>query len=423
MRTSDAAIAITAELATQGAGESTTTFRLRDWLVSRQRYWGTPIPIIHCENCGIVPVPDDQLPVLLPTHGYQLASPDGKSPLESAADWVLISCPSCGNQARRDTDTMDTFVDSSWYFLRYPDPHYEEGPFNAGAVERWLPVAEYIGGKGQETAHLIYARFLTKALHDMGLVHVTEPFARLTTVGTVLMDGKAMSKSRGNLIKLQDQLGEFGPDAVRVAMAFAGPPQEDIDWADVSPAGAVKWLSRVSRLAGKVAARPADIADENMATSRVVHRLIAEVTTLMEDKRFNVAIARLMELTSVLSKAIDAEPGSIDPSAHKGTAALVSMLFCVAPHTATKAWHDLGNQGPIQDWPVIDETLLVAQTVTCIIQVNGKVRDRLEVSSNVSENELRRHALNSGRVQQILDGRMISKLVIKPPRLVSIVCE
>jgi leucyl-tRNA synthetase len=274
------------------------TYRLRDWLLSRQRYWGTPIPIVHCKNCGLVPISDDELPVRLPESGYQLRAEGGKSPLESAEEWVKVDCPSCDGPARRDTDTMDTFVDSSWYFLRYPNPGYNDGPFDPAGVERCLPVDQYIGGREHATGHLLYARFMTKALYDLGMVSFTEPFKKLTNQGQVLMNGKAMSKSLGNLVNLQEQIGLYGPDAVRVTMVFAGPPEDDIDWADVSPIGAVKWLSRVWRLTGEVAGQCA--GDPDVAVRRSVHRLVAEATSAMDDQRLNVANARLMELTNVL---------------------------------------------------------------------------------------------------------------------------
>ena len=394
---------------------------LHDWLVSRQRYWGTPIPIIHCQTCGEVPVPDDQLPVRLPESGYQLRSADGRSPLASADEWVQVDCPSCGGAARRDTDTMDTFVDSSWYFLRYPNPNYVDGPFDPKGVERWLPVNEYIGGKGLENSHLIYARFLTKALYDMGFVHFTEPFTRVTTVGSVLMDGKAMSKSLGNLVKLQDQMEQYGPDAVRVTMAFAGPPSDNTDWADVSPSGAVKWLSRVSRLVDEVSVSASEATAEDSTLHRAVQRLIAEITELMEGKRFNVAIARLMELTSLLGKAVNSRSSTEDSAVRAGTEALVCMMSCFAPYTAEAAWQRLGHQLPICDWPRFNATLVVNKTTMCVVQVAGKVRDRFEVSPMIAANELRELALQSGRVQQALNGMKIGRVIIKAPSLVNFV--
>src|SRR5205814_547862 len=269
-----------------------------------------------CPGCGEVPVPADQLPVRLPDSGYQLRPGGGRSPLDSAPEWVNVACPDCGGPARRDTDTMDTFVDSSWYFLRYPDPHYDDGPFDPAGVARWLPVDEYVGGKEHATGHLMYARFLTKALHDMGLLPFTEPFTRLTNQGQVIMAGKGMSKTLGNLVNLQDQIARYGPDAVRVTMLFAGPPEDDIDWADVSPTGAVKWLARVWRLAGDIdaSAISVDSAQGTVSVRQGVHRIVDETTTLMRGKRLNVAVARLMQLTSLPRKAIDIVPGPGDPA-------------------------------------------------------------------------------------------------------------
>ncbi len=244
--------AITAELDGRGLGSEATNFRLRDWLISRQRYWGTPIPIVHCDACGEVPVPDDQLPVELPpAEGLDLL-PKGTSPLGGAADWVAVDCPSCGGPGERDTDTMDTFVDSSWYYLRFCSPDRDDVPFDPAEVARWAPVEQYVGGISHAILHLLYARFVTKALHDMGFVDFDEPFTRLLDQGMVGMNGKTMSKSRGNLVRLSEQLDEHGVDAIRLTMAFAGPPEDDIDWADVSPHGSRRFLARAWRLAGDV---------------------------------------------------------------------------------------------------------------------------------------------------------------------------
>jgi leucyl-tRNA synthetase len=413
LRKDEAIAAITAELAQRGVGEAAVAYRLRDWLLSRQRYWGTPIPIIHCDRCGEVPVPDDQLPVTLPESGYELRPGGGKSPLESAADWVAVSCPRCGGPARRDTDTMDTFVDSSWYFLRYPNPSYAEGPFDPAGIQRWLPVDEYIGGKEHATGHLMYARFVTKVLHDMGLLPFTEPFRKLTNQGQVIMNGRAMSKSLGNLVNLQDQLARYGPDAVRVTMLFAGPPEDDIDWADVSPAGAVKWLNRVWRLSGDLdpATVGADPAGGDPAVRKRVHRLVADATAAMEGFRFNVAIARLMELTSVLRKAVDARPGPADAAVREGAEALARMLSCVAPFAAEEAWERLGRPAPVAHagWPLADPVLLVEDEVTCVVQVAGKVRDRLQVPPSISEQELGARALGSAKVRAALGGAPVRR--------------
>ena len=428
MASDEAIAAVTADLAERGLGEQAIVYRLRDWLLSRQRYWGTPIPIVYCDSCGEVPVPEDELPVRLPETGYQLRG--SQAPLESATQWVNVSCPKCGGAARRDTDTMDTFVDSSWYFFRYPNPNYTGGPFDPGGISRWLPVQEYIGGKEHATGHLMYARFITKVLHDMGLVDFVEPFTKLTNQGQVIMNGRAMSKTLGNLVSLQEQIALYGPDAVRVTMLFAGPPEDDIDWADVSPTGSVKWLTRVWRLMGDIgAARSSgpfadgDFAEGDEQLRRRVHRLVQEVTDLMGNRRLNVAVARLMELTSALRKAVDGEPGATDPAVREGARALATMLSCFAPFTAEESWARLGGQGLVEDngWPRADPELAAEETVTCIIQVGGKVRDKLEVLPTIGEDELRELALSSAKVIAALGGATIGKLIIKPPRLVSVV--
>jgi leucyl-tRNA synthetase len=423
----EARAAIVAELAEHGHGERAVTYRLRDWLLSRQRYWGTPIPIIHCVGCGEVPVPDDQLPVRLPDSGYQLRPEGGKSPLASAEEWVVAACPRCGGPARRDTDTMDTFVDSSWYFLRYPNPRCTDGPFDPEGIARWLPVDEYIGGKEHATGHLLYARFLTKALHDVGLLPFTEPFTQLTNQGQVLMDAKAMSKSLGNLVNLQEQIELYGPDAVRVTMIFAGPPEDDIDWADVSPQGSVKWLARVWRLAGEIgsAASTSAASGESATVRRAVHELIARTTDLMEGKRLNVAIAQLMQLTNVLRKAVDSGPGRADPAVREGAEALARMVSCFAPCTAEESWERLGHEPSVSDvgWPVPDPALIATDTITCIVQVDGKLRDRLKVPTGIDKQSLQELALASANVTHVLAGRAVSKVIVRAPKLVNIVTQ
>ncbi len=303
---SEAIPAIVARLEADAVGGSAVNYRLRDWLISRQRYWGTPIPIVHCATCGEVPVPDDQLPVVLPpTEGLDL-TPKGQSPLAAATDWVNTSCPNCGRPALRDTDTMDTFVDSSWYFLRYLSPGKTDGPFDVDQAKKWAPVDQYVGGVTHAILHLLYARFMTKALHDMGMVDFEEPFSALLNQGMVQMDGSAMSKSRGNLVRLSEQLDEFGVDAVRLTMAFAGPPEDDIDWADVSPAASAKFLARAWRLARDVTSAPGvDPASGDVALRAVTHRTLADCANLVESFRFNVVVARIMELVNATRKVID----------------------------------------------------------------------------------------------------------------------
>jgi leucyl-tRNA synthetase len=428
MTKADAIPAISKELEASGQGEAAVTYRLRDWLLSRQRYWGCPIPIVHCPACGEVAVPDDQLPVELPTQGYQLRPTGGESPLSSATGWLNVECPSCGGAATRDTDTMDTFVDSAWYYLRYPSNGDSAAAFDGGTTDRWLPVDEYIGGVEHAILHLLYSRFLTKALHDMGLVHFTEPFTRLTNQGQVIMDGAAMSKSKGNLVNLQAELAKYGPDAIRVTMLFAGPPEDDIDWADVSPTGAVKWLARVWRVASDVGATAigSDPTAGDVELRSAVHKLIADATRQAEAKRFNVTIARLMELTSLLRKAVDADGLSAPAGAaaiREGADALARMLSIFAPFTAEEAWSLLAHAPSVvgAEWPPYDEALLVESTVTCVLQVAGKVRDRLTVAAEVSEDELRSLALASPGVVRALDGREVRTVVVRAPKLVNVV--
>jgi leucyl-tRNA synthetase len=424
----DAIAAIAANLQRDGHGEAAITYRLRDWLLSRQRYWGCPIPIVHCSACGEVPVPDDQLPVELPSTGYDLRPEGGRSPLESATEWVATTCPRCGGAATRDTDTMDTFVDSSWYFLRYPSATDDTQAFDPERVRRWLPVDEYIGGKEHAILHLLYVRFFTKVLHDMGLLDFVEPFKRLTNQGQVINGGKAMSKSLGNGVDLGEELAKFGPDAIRLTMLFAGPPEDDIDWADMSPAGMLKWLARVWRLSGDVAdaGRSLDPAVGDLEVRRPVHRLVADATAQSEHKRFNVAIARLMELTNLLRKAVDsgalASPAGA-AAVREGAEALARMLAIFAPFAAEEVWERLGHQPSVMraGWPDVDPALLVEDVVTCVVQVAGKLRDKFEVPPDVSEDVLREKALASEAVQRALGGKPVRTVVVRPPRLVNVV--
>jgi len=408
-------------------GDAAVNYRLRDWLVSRQRYWGTPIPIVHCPACGEVPVPDDQLPVTLPpTEGLDL-QPKGSSPLGAARDWVEVPCPRCGGAAERDTDTMDTFVDSSWYFLRYCSPDRDDVPFDVAEVEKWLPVDQYVGGITHAILHLLYARFFTKVLYDMGMVTFTEPFTRLLNQGMVVMDGSAMSKSRGNLVRLSDELAEHGVDAVRLTMVFAGPPEDDIDWADVSPAGSAKFLARAWRLAGEVTSPPGtDPADGDPALRRATARAVDDATKAIETMRFNVAVARVMELVNASRKAIDgrdAGPGGADPAVREAVEAIAVLLSVFAPYTAEDMWERLGHEPTVAlaGWPVADPALLVEDAVTCVVQVAGKVRARLEVPPSVDEASLKELALADPAVVRALDGRTIRTVVVRAPKLVNIV--
>lgn len=411
-------------LGERGTGEPTTNYRLRDWLISRQRYWGTPIPIIHCEKCGEVAVPEDQLPVELPsTEGLDL-SPQGVSPLATAADWVNVACPTCGGPALRDTDTMDTFVDSSWYFLRYADPNNSTAPFSSQSVNEWLPVDQYVGGVTHAILHLLYARFWTKVAYDMGLVTFVEPFTRLLNQGMVLKDGSAMSKSRGNLVRLTDELDANGVDAIRLSMVFAGPPEDDIDWAEVSPSGSRKFLARAWRLSGDVTSAPGvDFSTGNLELRKAVHKAVADAEQSIESMRFNVVVARVMELVNVTRKAIDSGCGPADPAVREAAEAVAIMLSVVAPYTAEDMWSRLGHEPSVARaaWPLVDPALLVQDSVTCVVQVAGKVKERLEVSPDIDAGELEKLALASEAVVAALEGRGIRTVIVRPPKLVNVV--
>jgi leucyl-tRNA synthetase len=425
LATAEAIAQVVQILEEKGRGKAAITYRLRDWLISRQRFWGTPIPIIHCDACGEVPVPDADLPVRLPENlrGADLA-PKGISPLAAAADWVNVACPKCSGPARRDTDTMDTFVDSSWYFMRYCSPGYEDGPFDVDKVRHWMPADQYTGGVEHAILHLLYSRFITKVLYDMGLVDFTEPFRRLVNQGQVINQGAAMSKSLGNGIDLGEQIDRYGVDAVRLSMIFAGPPEDDIDWADVSPSGSVKFLTRAHRLAGEVTSAPgAGFASGDEALRKVTHRTIDEVTRLVDSHRYNVAIARMMELTSAARKAVDAGPGAGDPAVREAVETLAILLSLVAPYTAEEMWEQLGRTASVAlaGWPVAEPALLVRESVTCVVQVAGKLRDRLEVAPDIAEDELERLALDSAKVRTALEGRAVRKVIVRAPKIVNIV--
>ncbi|HTZ93140.1 MAG TPA: leucine--tRNA ligase [Streptosporangiaceae bacterium] len=419
-------------LAERGLGRGAVNYRLRDWLLSRQRFWGAPIPIVYCDGCGEVAVPDEQLPVLLPDLRGQELAPKGSSPLAAATNWVDTECPKCGGPAKRDTDTMDTFVDSSWYFLRYCSSQFEHGPFEVDSVRRWSPVDLYVGGVEHAILHLLYSRFFVKVLHDMKMLDFTEPFTALVNQGQVINQGKAMSKSLGNGVNLGEQLAAHGVDAIRLTMIFASPPEDDIDWADMNPDALTKFLGRVVRVvadvadagrlgAGAGASAGADGADAELR--RATHKTIDEVTRLVESTRLNVAVARLMELTSAARRTIDSGPGAADPAVREAAEALAIMLSLFAPYTAEECWEMLGHEPSVAkaQWPETDPALLVDDTVTCVVQVDGKVRERLEVPTGVTEDELRELALATAGVERALAGRGVRTVIVRPPKLVNVV--
>jgi len=415
---------INAQLEKDGLGKSARNYRLRDWLVSRQRYWGTPIPIIHCPKCGEVGVPADQLPLLLPDAAGLDLKPKGQSPLASATDWVNVPCPKCGTAAMRDTDTMDTFVDSSWYYLRYPSSTNNNEPFSRADVDTWLPVDQYVGGVTHAILHLLYSRFFTKVLFDMDMVSFNEPFTRLLNQGMVLMDGSAMSKSRGNLVRLSDELANHGVDAIRLSMVFAGPPEDDVDWSDVSPAGSVKFLTRAWRLSGDVTSKPGvDFRTGEISLRKATHKALHDAAFAVESFRFNVAIARVMELVNATRKAVDSGCGPADPAVREAVEATAIMLSLVAPYTAEEMWDRLGHQPAVAlaGWPVVDEKLLVADAVEAVIQINGKIKERLEVSPTISDAELQAQALALPAIAAELGGVTPVKIITRAPKLVNIV--
>ena len=409
----------------KGVGTGKVNFRLRDWLLSRQRFWGCPIPVIHCEEHGEQLVPEEQLPVLLPDNlaGEDLA-PKGQSPLAAATDWNTVPCPVCGKDAKRDSDTMDTFVDSSWYFLRYVSPNLDEAVFDPEQMKKWNQVDMYVGGVEHAILHLLYARFFTKVIRDLGLIEHSEPFKALMNQGQVLNQGKAMSKSLGNGVDLGQQLDKFGVDAVRTVMVFASPPEDDIDWADVSPAGMQKFLARAWRVAQDVTSEVgADGATGDAALHRLVHRTVHDVDALVENGKFNVAVAKTMELVNATRKVIDSGAGAADPAVREAAETIAILLSLYAPYTAEDAWHLLGHDTPVltAGWPEVDPAQLVDDTVTAIVQVKGKVKDRLEVSKDISEADLEALALESEAVQRALGDAEVRKVIVRAPKLVNIV--
>ncbi len=410
---------ITADLAARGLGEAAVNYRLRDWLVSRQRYWGCPIPIIHCPSCGEVRVPDDQLPVLLPDNVTDFM-PKGRSPLATVESWVNVTCPSCGEPAKRETDTMDTFVDSSWYFLRYTglDP---ERPFDPERVAKWMPVDQYTGGIEHAILHLLYSRFITKVLYDMGLVGFTEPFRALLNQGTVIMHGAAMSKSRGNLVEPSQIIDEHGADVARLTMLFAGPFEDDVDWADVSPEGMGRWIQRVWRTVRAATDGPGGSPDPELL--RLAHRTTQAVTDDLERFRFNTAISKLMVLSNGLGDAVRAGRGT-DAERQEVAERLVLLLAPLAPFLTEELWRRvLGHPESVHlaAWPGFDPELVRVDRVTCVLQVDGKVRDRTEVPADAGEEQLRELALGSPKVRAAMGQRAIARIVVVPPKLVNVV--
>ena len=412
------------ELESKKVGKATKNYRLRDWLISRQRFWGTPIPIVHCDKCGLVPVPQEQLPVELPDAKGLDLKPKGSSPLGAAEDWVNVKCPKCSADAKRDADTMDTFVDSSWYFLRYTSVNNHKEAFDKKEVETWLPVDQYVGGVTHAILHLLYSRFFTKVLNDLGLLNFNEPFTRLLNQGMVLMDGSAMSKSRGNLVKLSDELDKHGVDAIRVSLVFAGPPEDDVDWADVSPAGSLKFLNRAWRISQDVSSKVGvDFKSGNIELRKVTHKTLADIELAVESFRFNVVIARIMELVNATRKAIDSGCGAGDAAVREAAEAIAITLSLVAPYTAEDMWEKLGHKPAIANagWPQVDKALIGTDNVIAILQINGKIKDRIEVAPSISKEELEQLARENAEIKAALLGQDVKKVITVAPKLVNFV--
>jgi leucyl-tRNA synthetase len=409
----------------EGKGHRSVNYRLRDWLVSRQRYWGCPIPIIHCERDGLVPVPEDQLPVPLPdVTDYK---PKGRSPLAAAEDWVNVTCPRCGGPALRETDTMDTFVDSSWYFLRYCDAGNDEAAWDPSVVSGWMPVDQYIGGVEHAILHLLYARFFVKALTDLGHLDVQEPFARLFTQGMITKDGAKMSKSKGNVVPPSAIVERFGADTARCYILFIGPPDQDADWSDTGVEGMFRFLSRLWRTAAMAAEDlpddpiPDEPNDDALRILRKAHWAIDKVTTDMDQRfAFNTAIAAVRELLNevTIEKRGVADAGTV----RFALTTAASLLFPFAPHVSADAFEKLtGRRVWEEPWPAADQRYLEADTFELVVQVNGKVRDRVEASATASEDELRELARAQPNVQQHVNGKDVVKEVVVPGKLVNIV--
>jgi leucyl-tRNA synthetase len=406
--------AIVEWLESRGKARSAIGYRLRDWLLSRQRYWGAPIPIVYCEACGTVPVPDEQLPVLLPEVEEYL--PKGRSPLAAAEDWVGTECPSCGGEARRETDTMDTFVDSSWYYIRYCDPANDSAPFSREIADYWLPVNQYIGGVEHAILHLLYARFFTKVMNEMGLLGFREPFLRLFTQGMIYRFGAKMSKSKGNVVDPLPLIDRYGADALRLFILFMAPAEQDTEWDDRGIEGTSRFLQRLWRAVHEAAEGGGD-AVSGTELARKAHETIAKVTDDIGRRFvFNTPIAAVMELVNELARA------PRDPAARFAAETAVSLIQPYAPHAAEELWARLGHERLWeQPWPAADDSQLERETFELVVQVNGKVRDRVEVPASLSEDELVATAKASPRVQAHLDGKEIRQAIVVPRKLVNLV--
>ena len=416
--------AIVEALGEKEAGRKTVNYRLRDWLISRQRFWGAPIPIVYCDHCGTVAVPEDQLPVRLPEDVD--FKPTGESPLNDAPDFVHTTCPKCGGPARRETDTMDTFVCSSWYFMRYTDAQNTALPFAKDKADKWLPVDQYIGGVEHAILHLLYARFFTKVLKDRGLVSAEEPFKNLLTQGMVLKDGAKMSKSKGNIVSPEDIMRTYGADTARLFILFAAPPERDLEWNDSAVEGCYRFLGRVYRFVQRYLAASEGGGDpaREKELRYLAHTSLARITEDIDQRfNFNTAVSAIMELVNGLYAAMDAYDDKRSPAIDEATDILVHVLAPFVPHLAEELWAALGHEASVhlETWPQYDESALVQDEVEMVVQINGKVREHITVDVALSREEVAEQALADARVQALIAGKTVRKTIVVPKKLINFV--
>jgi leucyl-tRNA synthetase len=406
-----------------GFGKAAVTFRIKDWGISRQRYWGTPIPVIHCTRCGVVPVPEDQLPVILPDRIDITGT--GRSPLENVPEFVNVNCPRCGGAAKRETDTMDTFIDSSWYFYRYCDPHNSQMPFDPARIAYWFEIDQYIGGVEHAILHLIYSRFFTKMMRDIGLIQNSEPVRRMFTQGMVIAEGAKMSKSKGNVVGADMLAEKFGADTARMFVLFAAPPEKEVDWRAEGAEGLYRFLGRVYRFATRNAEQggPGLVGPSDRKVIRKLHQTVKKITEDFESRwHFNTCIAGIMELVNVLYAEEPNISSAVKPEILEK---LALMLAPFAPYVSQEIWEDLGKEGPVfrQCWPSFDTELAKEDEAEIPVQVNGKLRSRIYVPFGTPKEELEARALADEKVQPFLAGKQVKKVIVVPDKLVNIVVQ
>ncbi|QEK12044.1 leucine--tRNA ligase [Crassaminicella thermophila] len=426
----EALVEISNYLEKENLGKKTVNFRLRDWLISRQRYWGTPIPIVYCDTCGIVPVNESDLPVKLPTD--VVFTGKGESPLTTSKEFMNTTCPKCGQAARRETDTMDTFIDSSWYFLRYTDPSNNEKVFGYDKAKYWMDVDQYIGGVEHAILHLLYARFFTKVLYDLGYSPVSEPFKNLLTQGMVLKDGAKMSKSKGNVVSPKEIIDKYGADTARLFILFAAPPDRDLEWSDAGVEGCYRFLNRVWRVIDELKDFVGDAKGEVVKTKEdkqlryMIHTTIKRVTEDIEERfNFNTAISGIMELVNEVYKYKELGEACNKTLLKEALETIIILLAPFAPHITEELWHNIGYNSSVHtiEWPIYEKTAIVKDEVEIVIQINGKVREKIEVSSSATKEELEKEALSNSKIKAMIDGKQIIKVIVVPKKLVNIVIK